>query len=147
MVADLAAWSTYTRDAVHNTVVTYGALLQTAVKRHASQPRTNPRPSSSPEGPRHLLGTYNRSINRRTTRRANTSTVEVGTNAVQGARLEFGFQGVDAKGRNVNQRAYPHFAPALDEVQPAFEEAVAQVLPPPDVAGPAARARGPEVSQ
>ena len=120
VAADLAALATATRGAVHAVVVRHGAILHTAVKRHASQPRTNPRPAESPEGPRLLTGAYNRSINRQTTRTPSRSIVQVGTNAEQGPRLEHGFHGVDSLGRNVDQQPYPHFGPALDEIAPAF---------------------------
>lgn len=108
---------------VHLVTIAHGALLQTAVKRHAHEPRTTPRPG--PGGPRLLTGAYNRSIGRRTTWTAGGGTVsEVGTNAPQGARLEHGFYGVDSRGRHYSQKAYEHFAPALTEVGPLFEAAV-----------------------
>lgn len=128
VAADMAAWATFTRDAVHKTVVTFGALLQTNVKRRASEARTNPRPSPNIEGPRLLTGNYNRSINRRTTRFAGRSISEVGTNAVQGPRLEMGFDGVDSAGRTVHQQPYPHFGPGLDDTAPAFAAALDGVL-------------------
>jgi len=146
LAADIAAWSTYTRDAAHLVTVEFGARLQVAVKRHAAQPRTSPRPSANVEGPRLMTGDYNRSINRLTTRNALTSRTEVGTNKAQGARLEFGFTGVDAKGRNVNQQPYPHFGPGIDEVQPEFEAAIEQILAPPGHRNPTSRARGPQVN-
>ncbi|MEV0446303.1 hypothetical protein AB0I46_46175, partial [Streptomyces spectabilis] len=38
---------------------------------------------------------------------------EVGTNAPQGRRLEFGFVGVDSLGRHYNQPPFPHLGPAV----------------------------------
>lgn len=131
VAADLANLAATVRDSAHRAVVYHGALLQSAVKRNASQPRTNPRPSSSPEGPRLLNGDYNRSIDRATERAAGRSIVRVGTNAIQGRRLEFGFTGVDSAGRNVDQRPYPHFGPALDEIAPGFEADVQALTVPP----------------
>ena len=146
VAADMAAWASYTRQRVHEVVRDHGALLQSAVKRHASQPRTNPRPSATPEGPRLLTGDYNRSITRLTTRRATTTTSAVGTNKIQGPRLEFGFTGVDALGRTVNARPYPHFGPGLDEISPQFEAEIAGVLAPPDRANPTSAIRPPTVT-
>jgi hypothetical protein len=105
----------------HKVVVHYGALLQSEVKRNASKPR------SGPPGPRLLTGNYVRSINRRTTRRADTSVTEVGSNAPQARRLELGFTGVDSLGRHYDQPPYPHYAPALEKIRPAFEAAIAAI--------------------
>lgn len=146
VAADLAAWARYTADRTHQVVVQYGALLQTAVKRHASQPRTNPRPSETVEGPRLLNGDYNRSITRQTKRNASRSVSTVSTNKVQGPRLEFGFVGTDSLGRNVNARPYPHFGPGLDEIGPQFEAEIAGVLAPPDRANPTSTIRPPTVT-
>lgn len=131
VAADLAAWSTYTADATHNTVTHHGALLQTAIKRNASEARTNPRPSPSPEGPRALTGDYRGSITRQTTRLARRTICVVGTNKVQGPRLELGFDGIDAAGRTVHAQPYPHFGPGLDEIAPGFEADLNRILPPP----------------
>ena len=40
--------------------------------------------------------------------------VTVGTNVEYAARLEFGFQGTDSKGRKYNQPAQPYLRPAVD---------------------------------
>lgn len=146
VATDLAAWARYTRDRVHQVVVMHGALLQTNVKRHANQPRTNPRPSANVEGPRLLTGDYNRSINRRTERRANTTRAEVGSSAPQAARLENGFNGVDSLGRNYSQQPYPHFAPGLEDTEPGFIADLEQVLAPPGIAGATGSTRGPTIA-
>lgn len=39
--------------------------------------------------------------------------VSIGTNAVQGLRLENGFVGTDSLGRTYNQPPYPHAGPAV----------------------------------
>lgn len=132
LAADLRGLAEGLADRAHKAVVTGGALLQSAVKRNAAEPRTNERPSTSPEGPRLLTGHYNRSISRLTTRSASGSRTQVGTNAPQALRLEVGFQGVDAAGRTVDQRAYPHFGPGFDEVAPVFQELVTEAVRPDD---------------
>lgn len=105
----------------------HGHLLHSRVKREANQPRTNLRPSSSPQGPRLLTGDYNRSIVLDVARTGASTVANVGTNKVQGPRLEFGFHGVDSLGRHYDQQAYPHFGPAFDETAPAFAAAVQAV--------------------
>lgn len=147
LVADLAAWATYARDRTHQVVVQYGAVLQGNVKRHAAMPRTNPRPASSPEGPRLLTGGYNRSINRQSTRSGTVSRTQVGTDDVRAARLELGFHGTDSLGRNYTQQPYPHFGPGLDETVPGFEAAIDAVLAPPGTANPTTSIHGLTVNQ
>lgn len=96
----------------------HGLLLQAAVKRNASKPRTGP------PGPRIQTGDYVRSIALSMSGNAAFSTAEVGTDKPQGRRLEFGYVGMDALGRNYNQPPYPHFGPALDEVGELFQVAL-----------------------
>lgn len=132
LAADLRGLAEAATDRVHKAVVAAGALLQTNIKRRANEPRTAPRPSTSPEGPRLLTGNYSRSINRQTTRTATASRTQTGTNAVQAMRLEVGFVGVDSLGRTINQRAYPHFSPGFDETAPVFEEQVTEAIKPTD---------------
>lgn len=105
------------------------AHLQTAIKRHAAQPRTNPRPRGATlEGPRLLTGTYNRSLNRRVDAGATRIIGTVGTNDVRARRLEFG---------GARSLAYPHFGPGLDEIAPRYIAALRAI---PDAA--ARRTRG-----
>lgn len=121
---DLAELAAKVRRDVHAVVVHHGQLLQSEVKRRAAEPRTNPRPrTGGPEGPRLLTGSYNRSIGRRTTGGVAASTTTVGTNDIRGRALEFGNP---ARG----SLAYPHFGPALDEIAPQFEAALAAVTAP-----------------
>jgi hypothetical protein len=105
----------------------YGHLLETAVKRHASLPRTAPRGPNT-GGPRLITGDYNRSINLRMSGGPVAPTATVGTDRPQGPRLEFGFVGVDSLGRHYDQPPYPHFGPAFDEIAPQFEAAIAGVV-------------------
>lgn len=95
------------------------ALLETAVKRHASG-----RP-----GPRAITGDYRRSITSAiyVSGDGDQFTGVVGTNKPQGRRLEFGFVGVDALGRHYNQPPYPHFRPAIAERAPEFIKAVKRI--------------------
>jgi hypothetical protein len=118
VAADLVALAAIVGERRHRLVVHHGALLQTAVRRHASKPRTGP------PGPRLQTGNYVRSINRRTTNTGAFSTTEVGTNAPQGRRLELGFTGTDSLGREYDQPPYPHFEPGLAEIVPRFELAI-----------------------
>ena len=81
-----------------------GALIEAAWKGNATG-----RP-----GPRVVTGNFRRSINTEDVDIPGTeSAVSVGTNAPQGARLEFGFVGRDALGRNYNQKPYPSLEPAI----------------------------------
>ncbi len=121
---DLSQLGIEGRQRMRRVVVTHGELLKTAVVRHASQPRTQPRPGTGDQGPRRLTGTYARSITRTTTHLAASSSSIVGTNQERALRLEYGFVGVDALGRNIDQVPYPHFGPAADEIEPLFIDAV-----------------------
>ena len=112
---------------VHAQAVTvtthHTALLETAVKRHAAQPRTNPRPRGARlEGPRLLTGTYNRSINRRVQATPVRVTGTVGTNDVRGRALEFGNNNAFGRGRRT--LPYPHMGPGLDDVAPRYVAAL-----------------------
>lgn len=90
------------------------ALMMTTVKRNAALSK------SGPPGPRIITGDYNRSITREFEDSVTSSTGIVGTNAVQGRRLEFGFNGADSLGRVYHQPAYAHFRPAADVIEPQF---------------------------
>lgn len=52
----------------------------------------------------------------------------VGTDRPQALRLEYGFVGADSLGRVYDQPPYPHFGPAVDVMEPIFEQAMAAVL-------------------
>lgn len=103
---------------MRKTVRHYGALLQRRVKKNASLPR------GGPPGPRIITGDYNRSITTEYQDAISTATAVVGTNAVQGRRLEYGFFGVDSLGRHYRQPAYAHFRPAADDIEPEFVAAM-----------------------
>lgn len=82
--------------------------------------------ASGRPGPRAQTGDYRRSINAQFAGRSGGRVRwEVGTNAVQGRRLEFGFWGLrDSLGRLFHQPPYPHFGPAADEMESALPAAV-----------------------
>lgn len=108
--------------AKRTTVITrhYGQLLTTRVQAKASG-----RP-----GPNAPTGDYRRSINMHFVEQdaTVTATAIVGTNAPQGRRLEFGFDGVDSLGRAYNQPPYPHFGPAFDDVSPKYVKAMEKMV-------------------
>lgn len=95
---------------VKKSVTFSGQILRTTIMRNASG-----RP-----GPNAPTGDYRRSWGSRTTNQGGQYGVEVGTNAPQGRRLEFGFHGVDSLGRHYDQPPYPHVGPAVDAVAPRF---------------------------
>lgn len=96
----------------------YGALLQTKVKAHASG-----RP-----GPRAPTGLYRSGINLWTGKVGPDWVASVGTNDPQGRRLELGFSDTDSLGRSYDQPPYPHFGPALDEIEEPFMTALRAML-------------------
>lgn len=70
-------------------------------------------------------GDYRRSIHAEKTGPAE---VTLGTDKPQGARLEFGFNGADKRGRRYHQAARPHFRPALDTKAAEAEAAIGTAL-------------------
>ena len=128
--ADLVQLAAKGRTRVAAVVTQYGALLQTAVRSHAQEPRTAVRPGQPGEGPRRLTGGYLRTIGRQTVHSATTSTATVGTNDERGMRLEKGFEGTDSIGRTFDQQAYEHFGPGLDDVSKPFALALVAAAHP-----------------
>lgn len=98
------------RKAMRTVVRRQTILLETRVKGRASG-----RP-----GPNAPTGDYRRTIDHRVVDTINLVVGYVGTNAVQGRRLETGFTGTDSLGRYYDQPPYPHFGPATDETEPLF---------------------------
>lgn len=97
----------------------YGQLLETRIKAKASG-----RP-----GPNAPTGDYRRSWSTRFFDTPVGPAAQVGTNAPQGRRLEFGFNGIDSLGRSYNQPPYPHVGPAADEIEPQFLKAIEKAVP------------------
>lgn len=83
------------------------ALLAAALPLH-NRVKMN---ASGRPGPNVITSTYRRSIHLEPAKSGDS--VVIGTNAPQGARLEFGFSGTDSLGRVYDQPAYPHFRPAM----------------------------------
>lgn len=97
----------------------YGLLLQTRVRANASG-----RP-----GPRRQTGDYVRTITEQTviTPQGGVSSI-VGTDAVQGWRLEAGYTGVDSLGREYDQPPYEHFDPAYEQTWPEYLDALSGLV-------------------
>jgi hypothetical protein len=94
-----------------------GPALEAAT-RAAALPVLNQVRITEPEGGRtpYKSGTYRRSFAMETVEKSSERCrVEVGTDAPQARRLEYGFVGADKLGRVYNQAARPHIRPALDE--------------------------------
>lgn len=98
-------------------VARHGVILQSRVQANASG-----RP-----GPNAPTGDYRRSITLSVLYTGKTIEARVGTNKVQGPRLEMGFEGEDSLGRSYHQPAYPHFGPGADQVRPGFITEVAEL--------------------
>lgn len=110
---------------------TYAGILKTTVMRKASTGTHKPgAPHIAGTGPGPNVGTgdYRRSWTSKVTLSVDSVIGEVGTNAPQARRLEFGFNGIDALGRTYHQPPFPHAYPALDEVGPLFEAAQLEAL-------------------
>lgn len=95
-----------------------GAWFQTQVKANASG-----RP-----GPRAPTGDYRRSIGLTNTTQAGVAVSTIATNLPQARRLEWGFFGEDALGRNYRQPPYPHWRPAIALVGGVFAAELERAL-------------------
>ena len=122
LAAQLARASVESGARAYRLVRHHGMRLQAKVKANAQ---------GSP-GPRVQTGDYNRSIALEMGAFAGGPVARVGTNRPQARRLEFGFTGTDSRGRTYNQPPYPHFGPAIAEIEPEFMvdvlELAAQVM-------------------
>ena len=117
LAADLQGAAASVAARASQVVTHWGQILETRVKARASG-----RP-----GPNVITGDYRRSINLELVSEGNAFGAVVGTVAVQGRRLEYGFVGVDSLGRHYDQPPFPHHLPALDETEPDFTAAVADL--------------------
>jgi hypothetical protein len=111
-----------------------GPALEAAT-RAAALPVLNQVRVTVPEGGRtpYKTGTYRRSFHMETVEKSSERCrVEVGTDAPQAKRLEYGFVGADKLGRVYNQAPRPHIRPALDEKRGAavdeFRAAVGDIV-------------------
>ncbi|MFG2143665.1 HK97 gp10 family phage protein [Streptomyces sp. NPDC048696] len=80
--------------------------------------------ASGRPGPRVVTGRYRASWQSEVHRSGPVLVAEVGTNAPQGRRLEFGFVGVDSLGRHYHQPPFPHLGPAVQQAGPALVHAL-----------------------
>ena len=76
-------------------------------------------------GPRAPTGDFNRSITSDWERKGQTVFGQIGTNADQGRRLEFGFRIADVLGRVYDQPPYPFLAPSVVPVEKMVGEQIA----------------------
>jgi hypothetical protein len=74
-------------------------------------------PSTPPDPPHVLTGRLRQSIETEVVVEPNAVVGRVGTNVVYARRLELGFVGTDALGRNINQEPRPYLRPSLHENQ------------------------------
>lgn len=118
VAAELAGAGVKVAARAAETTFRFGLLLQSKVKANASG-----RP-----GPRIITGDYNRSIALTTGLDSGSPIAWVGTNAPQGRRLELGFVGTDSLGRVYAQPPFPHFYPALTEIEGPFLTAIEAVV-------------------
>ncbi|MEU5683592.1 hypothetical protein DEJ48_36660 [Streptomyces venezuelae] len=84
--------------------------------------------ASGRPGPRVITGQYRASWQSDVHRAGPVIVAEVGTNAPQGRRLEFGFVGADSLGRHYNQRPFPHLGPAVATFGPLLVHALGQAV-------------------
>ncbi len=100
--------------------------MQRAVVGGAGIVRSN---ASGRPGPRVITGDYRRSITGQIIASSGTLiTGQIGTNAVQGPRLEFGFFGPDSIGRVYNQPAYAHFTPSVPRIATLSVDTISNAL-------------------
>lgn len=84
--------------------------------------------ASGRPGPRVITGDFRRSITHDAERRGLQVLAQIGTNKPQGARLEFGFNGVDSLGRRYNQPPFPYLGPSVPAVTEAIYSEVAKAM-------------------
>jgi len=115
------------RHVVESNVREFGMHLQNQVRINTStgtHQRGQPHIPGTGPGPNAATGDYRRSITLEVSADADGIAADVYTNSEQGARLEYGFVGVDSLGRVFSQSPYPHFHPAADLIEPRFQAAV-----------------------
>ena len=79
-------------------------------------------------GPEVRTGQYISSIRKETDFSNGVYEASVGTDEPYGFRLELGFAGIDSAGRQVTSAPYPHFGPAMNAIEGAFEDAVFRAI-------------------
>jgi len=91
-------------------------LLQTLVEKASGRP-----------GPDVVTGAYIAAFSVKVDDRGYS--VVATNNSPQAHRLEYGFVGVDALGRNYAQPPFPHFRPAIEEIAPRYQKAMEDAIP------------------
>lgn len=119
VAGELASTGNAISSAVQTALYRAGLLLQAAIQRNASG-RPGPISTNPPN-----TGDYRRSW---TTERLPDGGVAVGTNLVQGPRLEFGFVGADSLRRVYNQPPYPHVEPAVVSTEEPIDRVLADAV-------------------
>lgn len=105
------------------------ARLGLAVHRAGSRTRTQVRANASGRpGPNVQTGDYRRSISHTPTREGDEPVSYVHTNSPQARRLEFGFNGTDALGRQHRQPPRPHFGPAAEKAEGFLAQEIEKVI-------------------
>ncbi|MFF4607911.1 HK97 gp10 family phage protein [Streptomyces sp. NPDC001339] len=99
--------------------------MQHSAKALVIQVRRN---TSGRPGPRVITGRYRASWQADVHRAGQVIVAEVGTDAPQGRRLEFGFVGVDSLGRHYAQRPFPHLGPAIGAFGPLLVRELGQAV-------------------
>lgn len=85
--------------------------------------------ASGRPGPNVITGDFRRSItNQKATTEGSEIAGYVGSNAAQARRLELGFVGTDALGRNYNQPPYPWLTPTIPYARDQLGAEVAKAL-------------------
>jgi hypothetical protein len=84
--------------------------------------------ASGRPGPRVQSGAYRASIRFAVLEYPGATTVSVGTDAPQAFRLEFGYTGSDSLGRQYSQPPYPHWRPAIAEMEQIWPELITNAL-------------------
>lgn len=84
--------------------------------------------ASGRPGPNVITGQFRAGIRSDVAVSANLVQGQIGSNAPQAARLEYGFFGTDSLGRNYAQPPYPYLQPSIPGVQAAVEGAIASAI-------------------
>ncbi len=84
--------------------------------------------ASGRPGPRAPTGAYRGSISSVVQGTGTGASAQIGTNAVQGNRLEFGFVGYDRLFRLYNQPPFPHFQPSVEPIGRLAEAEITSAL-------------------
>lgn len=107
-----------------------GPEIQRTVRRQADALRDRIRANASGRpGPNVITGAYRASWNVEDFPVPNGGGAEVGSNAPQAKRLEFGFYDMtDSLGRHFFQPPYAHVEPAVNELSPLYQQAFRTAL-------------------